>query len=228
MSSAKKGNENEPLVKSNDTRASLNEFVDEATGNSELKASIDSYGQRRGSRYSYIAGEHGLTTFQGMLAILSTCVGGGIVGLPLAMYNLGIPIAIFLQILAMIATHWSAKMYLFAKDRVPDSPDSLYEVGFLTMGRFAIYFIASIFIINAFGLVIIYFMVFGDTFGQFIAGFYPGTSLDSDWYTSRWFYSLPLAVVLIPICLKKELAELAWVSYFLFFSIAVFTIVNLY
>jgi len=48
----------------------------------------------RSSRYSYMAGDHGLTLYQGSLAILSTCVGGGIVGLPLAMYDLGLPLAI--------------------------------------------------------------------------------------------------------------------------------------
>ena len=50
----------------------------------------------RNSRYSIMAGDHGLSINQGALAILSTCVGGGIVGLPLAMYNLGLPLAIFL------------------------------------------------------------------------------------------------------------------------------------
>ena len=50
----------------------------------------------KNSRYSYMAGEHGLTAFQGALAILSTCVGGGILALPYAMYNLGAPVSIFL------------------------------------------------------------------------------------------------------------------------------------
>ena len=37
----------------------------------------------KSSRYSYMAGDHGLTINQGCLAILSTCVGGGIVGVRL-------------------------------------------------------------------------------------------------------------------------------------------------
>ena len=74
----------------------------------------------KSSRYSYMVGEHGFTVNQGALAILSTCVGGGIVGLPLAMFNLGIPLAIFLQILVMLSTHASSYMYLGVKDLVPD------------------------------------------------------------------------------------------------------------
>ena len=173
-----------------------------------------------------MAGGHGLTVNQGALAILATCVGGGIVGLPLAMYNLGIPLAIFLQIMVMISTHVSSNMYLYIKDLVPDSPDSLYEIGYMIMGRKSIFLLASILIINSFGLCMIYFIVFGDTAGQLAASFVDGETLDSIWYTSRWCYSVPLAAVLLPICLKKELAELTWISYVLFISLTLFTILN--
>ena len=61
-----------------------------------------------------------------MLAILSTCVGGGIVGLPLAMYSLGSPLAIILQIGVMTTTHIGSMMYLHTKDIVPGKPESLY------------------------------------------------------------------------------------------------------
>ena len=72
----------------------------------------------------------------------------------------------------------------------------------------------------------IYFIVFGDTAGQLVASFTDNEELDSIWYTSRWFYDIILAALLLPICLKKELAELAWVSYVLFISLALFTLVN--
>ena len=119
----------------------------------------------RNSRYSIMAGDHGLSINQGALAILSTCVGGGIVGPPLAMFNLGLPLAIFLQVLVMFSTHMSSNMYLYIKDIVPDKPDSLYEIGYMIMGRKSIFILASILIINSFGLCMIYFIVFGDTAG---------------------------------------------------------------
>ena len=37
---------------------------------------------------------------------------------------------------------------------------------------------------------------------------------------------MPLAVLLLPICLKRELAELAWISYVLFISLTLFVICN--
>lgn len=44
------------------------------------------------------------------------------------------------------------------------------------------------------------------------------------YYTSKWFYDLILAAALFLVILKKELAELAWVSYVLFVSLALFVI----
>jgi len=48
---------------------------------------------------------------------------------------------------------------------VPDKPDSLYEIGYMIVGRGSIFVLGSIFWINSFGLCLIYFMVFGDTLG---------------------------------------------------------------
>lgn len=97
----------------------------------------------------------------------------------------------------------------------------------MIVGRKSIFILASIFIINSFGLCMIYFIVFGDTFGQLVASFTDDQELDSIWYTSRWCYSVPLSIILLPVVLKKELAELAWISYVLFTSLGLFVIVNL-
>ena len=67
--------------------------------------------------------------------------------------------------MVMFFTHGSSVMYLYVKDIVPENPDSLYEIGYMILGRKSIFILASIFIINAFGLCMIYFIVFGDTAG---------------------------------------------------------------
>ena len=48
---------------------------------------------------------HGLTTMTAVLAILSTIIGGGIVGVPYSFLNFGIPLAIVLNILVVIMTY---------------------------------------------------------------------------------------------------------------------------
>lgn len=48
------------------------------------------------------------------------------------------------------------------------------------------------------------------------------------WYYDRYFYVLILGVLLAPVILKKELAELEWLSYVLFGAIGLFVLTNLY
>ena len=81
------------------------------------------------------------------------------------MYNLGLPLAMFLQVVVIIVTHSSSNLYLWIKDIVPDSPTSLYEIGYMIVGRASIFLLGSVFFLNSVGLCMIYFMVFGDTGG---------------------------------------------------------------
>ena len=71
----------------------------------------------------------------------------------------------------------------------------------------------------------LYFIVFGDTSKAFVASF-SSYEVEEIYYTSRWFYDIILAVILLPIVIKKELAELAWVSYVLFTSLTLFVLLN--
>ena len=143
------------------------------------------------------------------------------------MYSLGLPLAILLNIGVMITTHMGSMMYLHVKNIVPGKPESLYEIGFMLYGRKSIFILGSILFILACGLCMIYFIVFGDTFGQFVANFTEGKeSLGSVWYTSRWCYSVPLALILIPFCLKKQLSELDFMAKILFVALGIFLIVN--
>ena len=70
-------------------------------------------------RFSIIAGHEGLTLYSGILAVISSCVGGGIVGLPYAFLYLGIPLGIALNILIIVATNLTLIVYLALKDAVP-------------------------------------------------------------------------------------------------------------
>ena len=182
---------------------------------------------RMSKRFSMIAGEEGLTLFSGILALISTCVGGGIVGLPHAFLYLGIPTAIVLNILVIISTALTINLYLGIKDAVPDKPESLYELGYMIAGRNSIFIIAATMIVNSLGLCMIYFITFGDTMGQLVASFVDGAALDSDFYTSRYFFVLILAALLIVVILKKELAELEWLSIVLFVSLGLFILCDL-
>lgn len=57
-----------------------------------------------------------LTTFGAVLTFISTIVGGGIVGLPFSFYFVGIPMALFLNIIVAFLTAFSCYFFLLAKD----------------------------------------------------------------------------------------------------------------
>lgn len=119
---------------------------------------------RHSYRVSFV-GEHGLTTFTGILAILSTIIGGGIVSLPYSFVSIGLPFGILLNIFGVIVTIFSVDLYLAGKENIPGKPESLYEIGYMVMGRNSIFLVGFIQFINAFFLCILYFIVFGDTLG---------------------------------------------------------------
>ena len=119
---------------------------------------------RHSYRVSFV-GEHGLTTFTGVLAILSTIIGGGIVSIPYAFVGIGLPFGICLNFLGVINTIFSIDLYLAAKDLIPDKPESYYEIGYMVIGRGSIFLVGFIQFINSLGLLLLYFIVFGDTTG---------------------------------------------------------------
>jgi amino acid permease len=75
--------------------------------------------------------------------------------------------------------------------------------------------------------MLVYFIVFGDTSAQLVANIFNEGMMDV-WWCERFFYVLLLAVALAPVILKKELAELEWLSWVLFGSIGLFIVINLW
>ena len=70
-------------------------------------------------------------------------------------------------------TRESGRLYLAMYERVPDKPDSLYEIGYMLAGRSTIFINAIVCVINSIGLMMIYFIVFGKTMGGFVNSFRP-------------------------------------------------------
>ena len=55
---------------------------------------------------------------------------------------------------------------LHTKDLTPRKYESLYEIGYILMGRWSIFIICAVLFMTNFGTVVLYFIIFGDTLGS--------------------------------------------------------------
>ena len=75
---------------------------------------------------------------------MGTIIGGGIVGLPYAIYLLGLVCGIALNLGVAYLTYISGIIYISLRNLIPGTPNSLYEIGYALEGRKSIFFVASI------------------------------------------------------------------------------------
>jgi len=124
------------------------------------------------------------------------------------------------MILAMFQTINSSWLYVKAKDLTPGKPESLYELGFILYGRSSIFVISSILVFNAFGMCMIYFNLFATTAESLFD--VKEENADDGYFTVLNYCKLGIGLVILPVCLKRELQELHAVSMLLFAAIVVF------
>ena len=103
----------------------------------------------------------------------------------------------------------------------------MFEIGFLIIGRSAIYWITIIILANSLGLIIIYFSVFGDTAKSIMVNiFWSDLPDDSNFGMERACWVMCLSVLLVPFIVMKELAEMKAVSVTLFVACIIFVVIN--
>mmetsp|Transcript_32095 Transcript_32095/g.49074 ORF Transcript_32095/g.49074 Transcript_32095/m.49074 type:complete len:227 (+) Transcript_32095:17-697(+) len=169
-----------------------------------------------------------LGTWGTVLGILSTVVGGGIVSIPYSFYQCGFVFAIGFCVFNALQVLLSSALFLKVREMCPSDPSSMFEIGFIILGRSAIYWISVIILANSLGLIIIYFSVFGENASLLMTNLFwqdvPEEEPNFGMKPVCWI--LCLSVLLIPFVLKKELAEMKGVSVTLFAACIVFVIVN--
>ena len=131
------------------------------------------------STQSNILNHPKLTVFQTSLALIATNIGAGIVGIPYAFYNLGLTLGVLTISLTAFVAWMAVVLMLKAKDLSPRHYESLYELGYLLMGRTAIFAICGVILMQAMGVLMVYFIIFGDTMSEVFTQMVTGPDIAS-------------------------------------------------
>jgi len=87
-------------------------------------------------------------------------VGAGVVGVPYAFFNLGIPFAFLVSCLMALETICSCFLYFKVRE-FTGGLESLSEIGYKLLGRFSIYLINGFLTVNCVGTLVAYYYIFG-------------------------------------------------------------------
>ena len=137
------------------------------------------------------------------MTLISTIIGGGIVGLPFAFIHTGIPIGLVSLVFVAILSISQCDMLVTVKEMVPGNYESLYELGFMMMGTPAIYIIAVCQVLGSFGFELIYFIIIGDICKSFAEQSMEES--ESSIFKTRGLYVIIFGIGLFPFIIKKEL-----------------------
>ena len=74
-----------------------------------------------------------------------------------------------MTITAALAAFVGVYLMLRAKDLSPKHNESMYELGYLLIGRPAIFLICIVNFVYCLGLLMMYFIIFGDTMAELIS-----------------------------------------------------------
>lgn len=85
-----------------------------------------------------------MTVFQTSLALVAANIGGGLLGMPYALQQMGIYLGLSSTVLIAFLSHFSTMMHLKVKDMTPRRYESMYEIAYLLMGRPSIFFVCLI------------------------------------------------------------------------------------
>ena len=112
-----------------------------------------------------------------------------------------------------------------AREVCPNRPSSLFEIGYLTLGRASIFMICFLIWVNSFFLIVIFVNVWSNTAVNVMKALVYYECEDNIW-THRTIYAIGIAVVLLPTTFMKEIAELHLVSITLFIAALFFVVIN--
>lgn len=84
---------------------------------------------------------------------------------------MGLYLAVGTLVAVAIFSHISNMMYLKVKDLTPCRHESIYELAYLLLGRWAIYVVCTVQYLLNFSSIVLYYIIIGDTTSNLFSHF---------------------------------------------------------
>lgn len=143
----------------------------------------------------------------GVITLLHTACGAGILAMPYAFKPFGLVLGIILIIICGIAASTGLYLQSYVSKYVPAQHASFFSLCQLTYPQLSVVFDAAI-AVKCFGVGVSYLVVVGDLLPQIMATF-----TDNSWLLSRQFQiTVVTLLVVAPLCFMKRLDSLRYTS----------------
>ena len=100
------------------------------------------------------------------------------VAIPYAFYRMGLYLSVVTLVAVAVFSHISNMMYLKVKDLTPCKHESIYEIAYLLLGRWAIYVVCAVQYLLNFTSIVLYYIIIGDTVSHVMSHFNVSLELD--------------------------------------------------
>lgn len=163
-----------------------------------------------------------MTTWEGCFSVVAYNLSTWLVMVPYCFAHLGIPLAIVLIILVAFQTYFSCELYIQTRAIIPGNYESFYELGYMLMGRKAIFYIGIInFWYNWFAVITCY-ILFSDITKSLVNSLFYDHREHWTIINNDYFYRMIMGIMMCFFIQKKELKDIKALSVMLVCSVLTF------
>ena len=169
--------------------------------------------------------EHKISITIAVFSVVSVTIGAGMVAVPKASYESGIPWAIGFNIFNLIACIYSIN--LFMRCAQATGIYSMPHLGYECFGSCSLYFVNFVQLLGFGMLPIAYFIIFANLMRSLLNKIPYVENESQDFLGSQWFNVLVLGVIVFPLIIKKKIQELKIAGILLFSGVVLFIVLML-
>jgi amino acid permease len=180
----------------------------------------ETYDDHSDLKKTIIKEDHRISLIIAVFSVVSVTIGAGMVSVPKASYESGIPWAIAYNLFNFAACIYSIHLYLRCAQVT--GYYSMPHLGYECFGHCSLYFVNFVQFIG-FGLLpIAYYVIFSNLLRSFFNEIEWVNENASNTIGAQWFSVLILGVIVFPLIIKKEIQELKIAGILLFVGVILF------